>query len=166
MRNRPTGTPAGRPSFEEACRMYVHRYTGQHVPAWATSSPSDHGGTERRFYAPHFLTDREWYEHTIFPGEPAHQVYGFRDCCFTSGQTWPYGQWLDEPFRRDDPPKLPEPGPRVSVILEAKGNGEGIEVTGLAEAARAAATWIRGIDPSEVGTDFRVSIEILDPEDS
>lgn len=160
MRNRPTGTPKGRPSFEEACRMYVHRYTAQHVPAWAASCPADHGGTERRFYAPHFASDREWYDNTLFPGEPEHQVYGFRDNCYTRNETWPYGQWLDEPFRVGDPPRRVEL-PRVGVSTVVNGSSDGTEVRGLEAAARHAADWIRGIDPADVGTDFRVEIEIL-----
>jgi hypothetical protein len=50
-----------------------------------------------KFYAPHFRSDQEWYNHTTFPGEEAHKGRD-RDACHTSGQTWPLGQWLDTPY--------------------------------------------------------------------
>lgn len=87
-----------RPAFEEACARFVHRFTMEHVPAWSQSRPCDHGGTETRYYAPQFRSDREWYEATRFHGEDGH--YGKRDECTTSGQTWPLGMWLDKPYKR------------------------------------------------------------------
>lgn len=87
-----------RPTFEQACSMYVHRYTMEHVPQWARQRPYDHGGTEIRYYAPQFRTDREWYNSTLFPGDTCYP-FGPRDTnCYTTGQTWPLGQWLDRPF--------------------------------------------------------------------
>lgn len=81
-------------TFEQATAQYVHRYTMEHVPAWArTAAPNG------KYYAPQFRTDREWYEHTEFP--PHRFSMGKRDTsCYTSGQTWPLGQWLDAPYRR------------------------------------------------------------------
>lgn len=81
-------------TFEQACARYVHRYTTQHVPAWARQ-PAPNG----KFYAPQFRSDREWYEHTRFYGEEGH--IGRRTDCFTTGQTWPLGQWLDRPYVRE-----------------------------------------------------------------
>lgn len=78
----------------EAKRKYVHRYTMEHVPAWAGQRPCDSGGTETRYYAPQFRTDQEWYENTLFPTHPL-ALY-----CETSGETWPLGQWLDQPYTR------------------------------------------------------------------
>jgi len=79
--------------FVRACALYVHRYTMDHVPAWSrTTAPNG------RHYAPQFRSDREWYEHTRFHGEPGH--FGRRSDCYTTGQTWPLGQWLDAPFGR------------------------------------------------------------------
>lgn len=85
-------------SFEEAKSRYVNRYTREHVPSWAKSRPCDHGGTESRYYAPQFRTDREWYDNTRFYGELGH--IGRKADCFTTGQTWPLGQWLNKPFTR------------------------------------------------------------------
>jgi hypothetical protein len=77
-------------SFDKACREFVHRFTMEHVPAWA-KEPNPLGG----FYAPHFRTDREWYDNTLFKGEtelasPRH--------CYTTGHTWPMGQRLTAPY--------------------------------------------------------------------
>lgn len=82
-----------RPTLAQACARYVHRYTMQHVPAWAREP---HNG---RYYAPQYRSDAEWYASTIFPGEPGYP-YGKRNRhCYTSGQTWPLGQWLNAPYR-------------------------------------------------------------------
>jgi hypothetical protein len=83
-------------SFAEAKRDYPARYTLEHVPSWARKRPCDAGGTETRYYAPQFNTDLEWYENTLFPGEG--HVSKRSKHCFTSGQTWPLGQWLDTPY--------------------------------------------------------------------
>ena len=88
-----------RPSFFEACRCYVNRFTMEHVPAWAanplSSITSEDGAAT--FYAPQFRTDREWYANTTFPGEPGH-ILG-KQHCHTEGQTWPLGRFLKAPFR-------------------------------------------------------------------
>lgn len=85
-------------SFEQAKARYPHRFTMEHVPAWSRERPCNHGGTETWFYAPHFRTDREWYDATLFPGEghvSKRDLY-----CFTQNLTWPLGQKLDQPFQR------------------------------------------------------------------
>lgn len=82
-----------RPTFREACASYVHRFTMEHVPAWAHERRED--GT---YYAPQYRSDAEWYANTTFPGEPGH--LGGRRHCFTSGETWPLGQSLPAPFTR------------------------------------------------------------------
>ncbi|WP_128560895.1 hypothetical protein [Methylobacterium crusticola] len=158
--NRPTGVYPSHPSCEQACGIYVYRFTAQNVPSWAA------GGCYGKFYAPQFLTDREWYDSTLFPGEDEHLATGPRTNRYrTTGQTWPFGQWLDEPFRKDDPPARPAPGPRVAIALRVGSMDISGEVVGLDAAARMAAEFIRGIDPTEVGTDLRVMLEILDDED-
>lgn len=81
-----------RPSFADACRMYVHRHTMEHVPEWAREQRPD--GT---YYAPQYRTDREWYDRTKFPGEPEH--IGDRKHCYSSDQTWPFGTSLNQPYR-------------------------------------------------------------------
>lgn len=78
---------SARPTFEQATSRYVHRFTMEHVPAWAKARRED--GT---FYAPQYRTDREWYENTTFPGEPGH--IGDKRHCYTSNQSWPLGQSL------------------------------------------------------------------------
>ena len=79
-------------SFEQACREYPNRYTMEHVPAWARS-PNRNGG----YYAPQFTSDREWYEHTRFRGEEGWIGTGTQ--CYTSGETWPLGTWLQQPYQ-------------------------------------------------------------------
>jgi len=78
-------------TFEQACSCYPHRYTCQHVPAW-----TKYAAPNGMFYAPQFLTDREWYENTLFAGE---SELADKKHCHTTGQTWPHGQWLDMPYR-------------------------------------------------------------------
>lgn len=83
-------------SFDEAKVRFVNRYTMEHIPAW-----SRYQAPNGLYYAPQFATDREWYENTTFPGEPDHPIGpGSRTYCNTTGQTWPLGKWLDEPFIR------------------------------------------------------------------
>lgn len=77
-------------TLQQAKARYPHRYTMEHVPAWARKA-CDNG----RFYAPQFKTDAEWYAATKFYGE---SELASRSHCHTSGQTWPLGQWLDAPF--------------------------------------------------------------------
>lgn len=87
-----------RPTFEQACAKYVHRFTMEFVPRWANQRPIDSGGTDTRYHAPQYRTDREWYENTTFPGEPAH--FGPKTHANSSGQTWPLGNWLMNPYVR------------------------------------------------------------------
>jgi hypothetical protein len=83
-------------SFKQACNRYVHRFTMNHMPSWARSRPIDHGGTETRYYAPHYRDDDEWYENTIFPGEVGW--LGIGTDCYSTNQTFPIGNWLDTPY--------------------------------------------------------------------
>lgn len=83
-----------RPSFKEAKASYTQRYILEGVPQW-TRNPTPNG----RFYAPHFSTDKEWYENTLFHGE---SLAADRDHCYTSGQTWPLGKWLEKPLLKED----------------------------------------------------------------
>lgn len=78
-----------RPSFNTAKAQYQHRFTMEHVPQWANTP---HNG---KYYAPQYRTDKEWYEKTLFPGEPGSL---FDDACYSTGQSWPLGQWLDKPY--------------------------------------------------------------------
>lgn len=76
-------------NFEQARAAYPHRYTMEHVPAWA-KRPAPNG----KFYAPHYRTDREWYDKTLFPpNNPRSPVV---TDCHSAGQSWPLGTWLDK----------------------------------------------------------------------
>lgn len=85
-------------SFDQAKARYIHRFTMEHVPAWARLRPCDQGGTETWFYAPQFRTDREWYDNTLFPGEG--HVGKREKHCYTTGHTFPLGIRLEKPYRR------------------------------------------------------------------
>lgn len=79
-----------RPTFEQACSQFPHRFTIDHVPAWARWPKPD--GT---YPAPQFRSDREWYDSTKFYGETPMATRGH---CYTTGETWPLGESLAEPF--------------------------------------------------------------------
>lgn len=80
-------------TFEEACRRYVHRFTMDHVPQWALRSLMVDGNEV--YYAPHYASDKEWYENTEFMGEGTTAT---RKYCRSTNQTWPCGKFLDKPF--------------------------------------------------------------------
>jgi hypothetical protein len=53
------------------------------------------------FFAPQFMTDLEWYENTIFPGETWEDVRIEDDGHPMSvNQTYPFGYFLDKPFEK------------------------------------------------------------------
>lgn len=92
-----------RPTLEAAKRLYVHRFTMEHVPHWSRFPVA--GGD---FYAPQFRTDQEWYDNTLFPGEPGNpqvpdnvRSRQSEYHCYTTGQTWPLGQWLKRPYAKE-----------------------------------------------------------------
>lgn len=76
--------------FERAKRNYPHRFTMEHIPDWARQKCND-----TFFYAPQFRSDKEWFEHTVFPPNPLCD----KEHCYTSGQTWPLGKQLSSPYR-------------------------------------------------------------------
>ena len=79
-------------TLAQACAQYPNRYTAEHVPAWASKACEGNG----LFYAPQFASDVEWYNNTKFHGEVGH--VGKKSDCYTSGQTWPFGNWLSAPY--------------------------------------------------------------------
>lgn len=84
-----------RPTIEQARATYPHRFTMEHIPAWALKARPD-----RKYCAPQYRTDAEWYAHTVFPGEKDHPEYPRRaQHCYSTGQTWPVGHSLNEPFK-------------------------------------------------------------------
>jgi hypothetical protein len=78
-------------SLATARAQYVHRYTLEHVPAWAYRPCEGNG----RYYAPGYRTDAEWYEKTTFPGE--NGLPRREDHCQSADATWPLGKWLKSP---------------------------------------------------------------------
>ncbi len=111
---------AKRPTFERACAKYLQRFTMEHVPQWARLRPCEQGGTETRYYAPQFISDREWYDNTTFEGEPGH--LSMKGDCYTTGQTWPLGRWLEYPFQKGKPVALKPPKPSYDELLEMLDN--------------------------------------------
>jgi hypothetical protein len=67
-------------TFEQAKAQYIHRFTMDHTPAWARDTE----------YKPHYASDREWYENTVFPGEKG--IHGNSKHCYSSNQSWPLGR--------------------------------------------------------------------------
>jgi hypothetical protein len=80
-------------TLAQARAQYPHRYTLDHVPDWARK-PCGNG----KYYAPQYRSDAEWYEKTVFPGEG--HISARAKFCESNGQTWPLGQWLDAPYKR------------------------------------------------------------------
>jgi hypothetical protein len=80
-------------TLQQARASYPYRYTMEHVPAWARK-PCGNG----KYYAPQYRTDAEWYDNTVFPGEGGLEPD--EAACFSSGETWPLGQWLDAPYEK------------------------------------------------------------------
>jgi hypothetical protein len=84
-------------SFAEACRISDgKRYTLEHLPAWSSREVSP-----GRYFAPQFATDREWYDNTVFHGEPSH--YGSETSYHSLNYSWPLGMALDKPYRIQKP---------------------------------------------------------------
>ena len=81
-------------SFEHAKARYCHRYTCEHVPTWARK-PNPLTG---QYYAPQYASDAEWYAKTLFPGEKP--AFATKSHCYSSGQSWPRGQWLATPYQK------------------------------------------------------------------
>lgn len=62
---------------KEALRLFTHRYTREHVPAW-----SRHGD-----YPVQFASDTEWLAHSDFPVTKRGELAVGRSCF--SRPTWP-----------------------------------------------------------------------------
>lgn len=75
--------------------IFVHRFTMDHVPAWALKERAD--GT---FYAPHFASDAEWLSNTVVRTRKDGELDQRFSACETSGETWPLGKALAAPYRR------------------------------------------------------------------
>lgn len=77
-------------TLSQAQALYLHRYTLEHRPQWALKPCNG------KFYAPQYRSDAEWYANTVFPGEG--DIGKREDHCYSTGATWPCGQWLDAPI--------------------------------------------------------------------
>ena len=77
-------------TLEQAKAQYTNRYTMEHIPQWAKEI-CDNG----KYYAPQYTSDLEWYNNTKFAGEGG---IADRKHCYSNGQSWPIGQWLDKPL--------------------------------------------------------------------
>ena len=108
-------------SFEDACKGYKNRFTMEHVPYWATS-PWQYSAKGPTYHAPHFVTDREWYENSYFPGEenyPFQENSGGNEC-FSRNQSYPLGRHLNKRFEKIDGADLTDVSRMVAVRDEAK----------------------------------------------
>lgn len=92
-----------RPTFQQACAMYINRFTMDHVPPWSQRSFRQQGGTIDLFPAPQFASDQQWYDNTLFPTEEGH--HGDPNHCYTRNPTWPLGQRLSAPYSSSSPVK-------------------------------------------------------------
>lgn len=82
-----------RMTFDEAKRLYVHRYTIEFIPEWANEQAPN-----GKFYAPQYRSDQEWFDNTKFP--PENPLGPRVTDCYSTGATWPLGMWLDKPYVR------------------------------------------------------------------
>ena len=82
-------------SLEKAKQQYPHRYTLEHLPAWARKPHHDQSTNEFvGYYKPQYKTDLEWYENTAFPGENG---IGKRETyCQSNNMSWPLGQGFSD----------------------------------------------------------------------
>lgn len=82
-------------SFEQAKDRYPHRYTMEHKPQWAKDGTFFIDG-EEVYYAPHYVSDKEWYDLTKFPGEG--DLSKRSKSCESGPPTWPIGKHCVRPF--------------------------------------------------------------------
>jgi hypothetical protein len=85
-------------TFEEAVEKYPGRFTMEHVPNWAIlkTPVGDYPG-------PHYSSDLEWYENTLFPGEGTDSIQlATDDKSFSYNKSYPLGQFLEKPYERRD----------------------------------------------------------------
>ena len=83
-------------NFEKAKVQFPHRYTMEHIPAWA-SKPLPNG----KYPAPQYKTDREWFKNTEFydPKKPVSEQHATKNSCYSKNLSWPMGLYLDKPLR-------------------------------------------------------------------
>lgn len=81
-------------TFEQACRRYHQRFTMEHVPSW-TDKPVMQADGSVKYPAPHYASDKEWYDNTEFMGEGTTAVTKY---CRSMNRSYPLGKWLDKPY--------------------------------------------------------------------
>lgn len=81
-------------TFEQACRRYHQRFTMEHVPSWADKPVVQADGSVK-YPAPHYASDKEWYDNTEFMGEGTTAVTKY---CRSMNRSYPLGKWLDKPY--------------------------------------------------------------------
>src|SRR5690606_8752643 len=65
-----------------------------HIPAWA-DKPIEQKDGSIKYAAPHYASDKEWYENTEFLGEGTTAVTKY---CRSMNRSYPLGKWLDKPY--------------------------------------------------------------------
>lgn len=80
----------------EVLRRFVHRYTGEHTPAWVTQRRREALG-RTNVYPVQFATDAEWLAHTKFKVTAEGRLHK-GSCYCESFPTWPH----NPEFRRRD----------------------------------------------------------------
>ena len=133
-------------SFEEAKRTFSHRFTMEHVPEWSQHQRSD--GT---FYAPHFATDREWYDNYRFPGDEGLSRNADSSEC-VGVLTWPLGQSLSEPFSMD----------KVSKISEVTFAIPGEDYTTLRLSRELTPSEIEDVVAGRVTSEFKLTLPVVE----
>ena len=77
---------------QDALSRFVHRFTGDHRPAWAAV-----GREDRTPFPVQFANDADWLAHTIFHITEDGRISGRRGC--ESSPTWPNNPELRETQR-------------------------------------------------------------------
>lgn len=79
---------------EDAKAQFVHRYTREHIPAWAHGVQHNNGPDAGKPFLVQFASDADWLEHTMFAvagkGAKLHLHNVIRYC--QSTPSWPDGK--------------------------------------------------------------------------
>ncbi len=78
------GTELSAANQKEALAKFVHRYTAEHVPAWARK-PREDGS----MYPVQFSSDVEWLQFTEFPVDRNGNLTKFGEC-------WSHPRWPND----------------------------------------------------------------------
>lgn len=82
-----TGDELSPATRRDALARYVHRYTGEHVPAWATTA--DPRYFEGGRYPVQFATDADWLKATHFAVTKSGKLNNRYRHCETGAPDWP-----------------------------------------------------------------------------